>query len=140
MIKIAKTKEEKENCYEVMKILRPHIKSKEEFLEKVTRMEKTNNYRILMVVQDDIILTLAGIREMETLFQGKIIYIDDLITRDEHRSKGSGKLVMDYIKNYVKEHKLNGLTLDSGVQRFEAHKFYFKNDFHINSYHFNCKL
>lgn len=139
-IKFATTLSEKEKCYEVLKQLRPHLVDKIKYLEQLLRMEKTNAYRLIIYQENDKVLALAGIRSMETFFQGKVLYVDDLITLESERSKGCGGKLMEFIKKYVKEEKFNALTLDSGVQRFEAHKFYFKHDFYISTYHFNCKL
>lgn len=139
-VKFASTKDEKEKCYEVLKELRPHLESKEKYLEQLARMEKNEHYKLVIYIENDNIFSVGGIRLMETFFQGKIVYVDDLITLEKYRSKGCGQKILNFIKDYVKQEKLQGLTLDSGSHRFEAHKFYFKNNFYISSFHFNCKL
>jgi GNAT superfamily N-acetyltransferase len=138
--KFAESRLERVECFDVMKQLRPALVNVDDFIQRVERMEKTNHYRLLYVKDAGNVVAVAGIRAMETLWQGKLIYVDDLVTSENTRSKGFGKVLIDYLKKYVKDQKYDALTLDSGVQRFEAHKFYFTNGFYISSYHFNCKL
>ena len=41
-----------------------------------------------------------------------------------------------WLKAYSRGHGCSQLQLDSGVQRFEAHRFYLREGFHISSHHF----
>ena len=139
-IKFAETNFEIEKCFNVMKQLRTHLKSKTEFLERVLLMKKTEKFNLVFYEENEVILCVAGIREMNKLYDGKTIYVDDLITNTESRSKGCGTKMIEYLKRYVKENGFDGLTLDSGLQRNEAHHFYFKNNLYVSSFHFVCKL
>ena len=64
------------------------------------------------------------------------MYVDDLVTSTEHQSKGAGQFALQWLKNYAREQGCQQLHLDSGVLRFNAHKFYLRNGFNINSHHF----
>ena len=64
------------------------------------------------------------------------MYVDDLVTDTAVRSTGAGKFIMDWLKNHTREHGCKQLHLDSGVQRFAAHKFYLREGFELNSHHF----
>ena len=73
-------------------------------------------------------------------FNGKYMYVDDLVTNSDDRSKGFGKLLFDWLVAVAKEKGCEALTLDSGVQRFGAHRFYLANRMDIVSHHFFLRL
>ncbi|WP_448213937.1 GNAT family N-acetyltransferase [Colwellia sp. MEBiC06753] len=73
----------------------------------------------------------------EKLAWGKHIYIDDLVTNQQYRSTGVGTLLIDWLKQYAKAQGCQQLHLDSGEQRFAAHRFYLRHGFNIASHHFS---
>ncbi len=83
------------------------------------------------------ILAAAGFNVGEKLAWGKHIYIDDLVTNAQFRSRGVGKFILDWFKTYALEIGCEQIHLDSGVQRFSAHKFYLREGFNIASHHFS---
>jgi len=71
---------------------------------------------------------------------GRHLYIDDLIMSNDKRSLGYGKEMMNFLTDFAKEKGCREIHLDSGVQRFETHKFYFREGFKIASHHFSKEL
>ena len=59
-----------------------------------------------------------------------------LVTDEKQRSKNYGDKLLDWLICYAKENDCVGFHLDSGVQRFGAHRFYFKKGLTISCYHF----
>ena len=55
----------------------------------------------------------------------------------ELRSSGLGRAMMDWLKGHAREHGCEQIHLDSGVQRFPAHRFYLREGFNIASHHFS---
>jgi hypothetical protein len=49
---------------------------------------------------------------------------------------GRGKRMLDWLKAHALALGCRQLQLDSGVQRFGAHRFYLREGFHISSHHF----
>ena len=94
-------------------------------------------YQIAYVKQSEEILCVAGFVVGEKLAWGKYIYIDDLVTNEASRSTGAGSLIINWFKQYAKEIDCQQLHLDSGVQRFSAHRFYLRERFDIGSHHFS---
>jgi len=137
-IKIAKIDEEITRCYEIMSQLRPHIKM-DDFLPRVREQEKSG-YKLAFIEDKNRIVSVAGFRISKTLAWGKFIYIDDLITDKNQRSKGYGDKLIDWLMDYAKENRCQEFHLDSGVQRFSAHRFYFRKKLTISCYHFECVL
>ncbi|QHQ40877.1 GNAT family N-acetyltransferase [Microbulbifer hydrolyticus] len=82
------------------------------------------------------VLCVAGFVISEKLAWGKHIYVDDLVTDSAHRSAGAGRVLIDWLKQHGKSLGCDQLHLDSGVQRFAAHRFYLREGFDITSHHF----
>ncbi len=91
-------------------------------------------------VVDSDVVAVAGFRLCLNLAWGKFLYVDDLITDESARSQGYGKQLLDWLIAYANEHACQQIHLDSGVQRFAAHKFYLKNNLYISSHHFTLNL
>jgi GNAT superfamily N-acetyltransferase len=138
-IAIANTPEEVRRCYPVMRELRTHIDDEKELVERVARQQK-QGYQLVFLESDGEVRAIAGYRFLESLFSGKNLYVDDLVTRDADRSRGYGGQLLDWLIGQARANKCETLELDSGVQRFDAHRFYFSKRMTISSYHFRIKL
>jgi GNAT superfamily N-acetyltransferase len=103
-------------------------------------MMQTDGYLQAAVFEGHIVVAVAGYRFMEMLYAGKTLYVDDLNTDDTRRSRGHGKMLMDWLKNEAKSRGCVQLQLDSGVQREQTHRFYFREGLTINCYHFRIDL
>ena len=134
---IAESDNEIVDCYPVMAELRPHIKA-EEFLSRVRRQE-TDGYQLACVV-DEAVKAVAGFRISENLAYGKFLYVDDLVSKSGDRSKGYGGALFDWLVALASEHECDQFHLDSGVQRFAAHRFYLTKRMEISGHHFMLKL
>jgi GNAT superfamily N-acetyltransferase len=138
-IAVARTAQEIRRCYPVMRELRTHLADEKEFVERVARQQK-QGYQLAFVESGGEVHAVAGYRFLDSLFSGKNLYVDDLVTREADRSCGFGGQLIDWL---IAEARANGcetLELDSGVQRFDAHRFYFSKRMAISSYHFRIKL
>jgi GNAT superfamily N-acetyltransferase len=85
---------------------------------------------------------VAGItvfRVLEKTFTGRELYCDDLVTDETKRSTGIGHALIEYMEGVVRERKCDAFTLDSGTQREQAHKFYFREGMTITSFHFTMR-
>lgn len=137
-IKHATTPEELARCYPVMAQLRPHL-SEAEFIAAAQR-QFNEGYCLLALEDGGAVRALAGYRLMEMLAYGRSLYVDDLVTDSTQRSHGYGAALLDWLENYARSQQCVLLHLDSGVQRFDAHRFYFRQRMHISSYHFSLRL
>jgi GNAT superfamily N-acetyltransferase len=138
-IAIANTPEEIRRCHPVMRELRTHITDDQEFIDRV-RCQQKQGYQLAFLEADGEICAVAGYRFLESLFSGKNLYVDDLVTRECDRSRGFGGELIDWLTDQAREHGCESLELDSGVQRFDAHRFYFSKRMSISSYHFRIKI
>ncbi len=135
---IADSDEKVMHCLKVIQSLRPHITEKN-LLEYYHKM-KAQDYHMIYAEDDDVAVVFSGYRFITHFFSGDIIYIDDLGTLPEYRGKGYGSLLLDYIFNIAKEKDLDGVQLDSGHHRYDAHRLYLNKGFNIVSHHFNLKF
>ena len=136
---IAATPEAIRRCHAVMKELRPHIHNAERFIERVQRQQK-RGYILAYAESDGEVRAVAGYRFLESLHSGKFMYVDDLVTRGTDRSLGFGGQLVDWLVQQAREQGCENLELDSGVQRFDAHRFYMIKRMNISSYHFRLKI
>lgn len=94
-------------------------------------------YRVAYVESAGEVLCVAGFRIDRKLAWGTHLYVDDLVTAESHRSRGAGAVMIGWLKAHARSHGCTQLHLDSGVQRFAAHRFYLREGFNIASHHFS---
>lgn len=138
-IAIAETADDIRRCYPVMSELRPHIATEEEFVERVQR-QQSQGYLLAYLEAGGEVRAVAGYRYMDFLFHGYFMYVDDLVTRAADRSTGYGGNLFDWLVQQARERDCTCLDLDSGVQRFDAHRFYLMKRMKIASHHFSLAL
>ena len=138
-IAIAESAEQIRRCYPVMRELRTHLATEDEFVERVQRQQQ-QGYLLAYLEAENQIRAAAGYRYMEFLFHGRFMYLDDLVTRAADRSLGFGGKLFDWLVQQAREHDCTHLDLDSGVQRFDAHRFYLMKRMKIASHHFSLPL
>jgi len=135
---VAQSRKEILRCYSVMAQLRPHL-TEAEFVARVERQDR-DGYRIAFLEDAGAVKCVAGFRILESLAWGKFLYVDDLVTDERERSKGCGQKLIAWLINHAKEQKCDEFHLDSGVQRFGAHRFYLATGMDITCHHFAMKL
>ena len=138
VIRVAETDADIDRCFPVMSKLRPHL-ARVAFVETVRRQSE-GGFVLAYLSVGEVIHSVAGFRQIDNLVGGRILYVDDLVTDDAARSRGYGKALLDWLAERARAAGCQFLELDSGVQRFDAHRFYFVNRMHISSYHFRLKL
>ena len=82
---------------------------------------------------------LTVFRVLEKTFNGRELYCDDLVTDERRRSTGVGHALIAYMEGVARERHCDAFTLDSGTQREQAHRFYFREGMTITAFHFTMK-
>lgn len=126
------------DCWAVMAELRPHV-SREEFVPRV-RAQAADGYRLAFIRDGGRVVACAGYRFGLNLFDGKHLYVDDLVTLEAERSKGYGRDLLAWLRARAVEGGCRTFHLDSGVQRKRAHQFYQREGMALDSYHFRVRL
>ena len=137
-IALAETEADIARCYPVMVELRPHL-STTEFAARVRKQQATG-FHLAYLEEAGEVRAVAGYRYLETLAWGKILYVDDLVAAEATRSHGHGGKLFDWLVAQAKQNNCAEFHLDSGVQRFGAHRFYLTRRMDITCHHFALKL
>ena len=124
-LRIVETEEQLRACYPVMKELRPHLVSEDEFVQRVARQE-LQGYRILAAWEGGEVAALAGYRLQDNLVYGPFLYVDDLIATERHRSQRWGARLLDQLTVYAEQAGCARLVLDTGLSNALAQRFYFR--------------
>jgi GNAT superfamily N-acetyltransferase len=126
------------SCFPTLSQLRPHLEL-DQFLDQVRRQQQ-QGYQLVYMDVEGLSVAVAGFRVSESLFAGKFMYVDELVVDEEVRSKQYGQIVFNWLIAYAKQQSCQQLHLDSGVQRFDAHRFYLRQRMKIASHHFLLDL
>ncbi len=128
------TKEEMLAQIEVMKYLYPKftVDKYESYLVEMI----PHNYRQVGVFQNEVCLAVSGFWSGTKLWSGKYIEIDNFIVHPEHRSKGVGKMMTDYIDVKARETGCTMIVLDAFTGNFGAHRFYYNQGYVPKGFHF----
>jgi GNAT superfamily N-acetyltransferase len=140
IVKLTQSDDDIRRCFPVMKALRPHLQDNEDLLERARRQMSDSGWRLAYVEDDGQVVACAGFRVHEWLVSGKILYVDDLVSAQDQRSRGYGKALLDWLKSQAKSEGCTQLRLDSGTHRTQAHRFYFREGLVISSFHFETTL
>lgn len=127
-----------ESCFPVYLALRPHL-VRVEFVPQIRRQQR-QSFKIVALRQDGAIRSAAGFRLAEFTAWGRVLYIDDLTTLPEQRSKGFGALLLDWLIAHAREHNCNAVHLDTGYGRHDAHRLYLNKGFRLSSHHMSVEL
>jgi GNAT superfamily N-acetyltransferase len=96
--------------------------------------------RMCVAVEGTVVAGVAVYRIYENTFQGRQLYVDDLVTDEKRRSTGVGRALLSYLEQKARAAILENLALDSGTQRQQAHKFYFREGMVVTAFHFGKRL
>ncbi|MFF3022418.1 GNAT family N-acetyltransferase [Gottfriedia sp. NPDC057948] len=138
-VNIMKSSSDILKTFQTVSQLRPQLRE-EEFVNTINRLINTNNYHLVAVIENDEVTAVAGYRVTESLAWGKYFYVDDLIASENHRKMGYAQLLWNWLIHEAKQNNCEQFHLDSGVQRYDAHRFYLKNKLNITCHHFQLNF
>lgn len=96
--------------------------------------------RMCIAVEGSEVAGVAVYRLYENTFTGRQLYVDDLVTDEKRRSTGVGRSLLGHLERKARTLGFDNFSLDSGTQRTQAHKFYFREGMVVTSFHFGKKL
>jgi GNAT superfamily N-acetyltransferase len=125
-------------AFAAMRELRTDLPSEDEFIRRVDEVQRPEGYRLVGRFEDgeDDAVAVVGFRLGNSLAWGHFLYVDDLITRAAHRSRGHAGALMDWLVGEARRLGCDQLHLDSGTQRHDAHRFYLAHGLLIPGFHF----
>lgn len=118
---------------------RPVMSSVESFTQWVNQQQRSEGYRLVATFLPGTpdAVAVAGFRILHQLSKGRFLYVDDLVTLPQHRSCGYADLIFAWLLEEARRLGCAQLHLDSGHQRYDAHRFYLKHGMIMNAHHFS---
>ena len=123
-------------CYQLMRQLRPHLASEQEFIERWRRQTDVG-YRLLAAWDGLRPVALAGCRVQDNLMHGPHFYVDDLVTDEALRSSGHGHALMERLKAEARALGCGKLVLDTPLTNTLGHRFYYREGLLATALRFN---
>ncbi|MDP2133886.1 MAG: GNAT family N-acetyltransferase [Sulfuritalea sp.] len=96
--------------------------------------------RMSVATEAAVVRGVALWRVIENTYEGRRLYVDDLVTDAAHRSCGIGRTLLQHLEQHARSMQCDVLALDSGTQRTDAHRFYFREGMVIPSFCFRKNL
>lgn len=93
-------------------------------------------YKQVIVLEEDTCVGMTGFWFGTKLWTGKYIEIDNFIVHPEHRKKGIGKIISEFIDAKAKELNCTCIVLDAFTGNFPAHRFYYNLGYVPRGFHF----
>ncbi len=128
-----------EACFWLVRQLRPDLASAEEFLAR-WRRQASAGYRLLALRQGAKPVALAGFRVQENFVHGTHLYVDDLVTDEECRSSGHGRVLLERLKAEGRARGCTKLVLDTPFSNTLGHRFYYRQGLLASALRFNVPL
>lgn len=94
------------------------------------------NYTQIAVFDGDLCIGLTGCWFGIKLWSGKYLEIDSFIVHPEHRSKGVGKMLTDFVSQKAESLNCTMIVLDAFTGNFTAHRFYYNQGYNPRGFHF----
>lgn len=126
--------EEMLTSFEVLNELYPSL-TIEEYHEELKFMVQHNYSQVVVMVEEQCV-GVAGLWFGNKLWCGKYLEIDNIVVSAKVRSRGVGKLMVDYIQEKALTLGCSMMALDSYTTNFKAHKFFYNQGFSPKGFHF----
>lgn len=133
MIALASSDPDIASCFDVLRQLRPAL-DRSTFVSDVRRMQQSGY--LLAALRDGEVAAVAGYRYLDMFATGLTLYVDDLVTDAARRSAGYGTRLLGWLVAEARAHGCRFLTLDSGLKRTDAHRFYRREGLEEIALHF----
>ncbi|WP_299782764.1 GNAT family N-acetyltransferase [uncultured Formosa sp.] len=98
------------------------------------------NYECIGLYYDDILIGICGLWFSTRHYIGRSVELDHVYIDETYRNKGLGKQFFTWIYEYAKGKGCEAAELNTYVQNFPSHKFYYNEGFNILGYHFLKKM
>lgn len=135
-IQLAGSDADLERLADVLLQLRPQY-DRASLIDQIHQQQASDGYRVAFGLLDGRVACVAGFVIHHKLAWGRHLYVDDLVTADDRRSRGAGAAMIAWLKDFARAQGCRELHLDSGLHRVDAHRFYDREGFTRASLHFS---
>ncbi len=126
-------------CHAVVRELRPDYAEAEDFVQAASESQ-ARGATYAFLEHAGVVRSFTGYHIHMSLSWGTYMYVDDLVTRKEDHGKGYGSALFDWLVAQARQRDCTQVRLDSGVQRFDAHRFYLHKGMNIYCHNFGLPL
>ena len=116
------TEDEFRAAFSVLRQLRDHL-TYDQYDEYLGEMRE-EGYRLFAAFDQGDIVAVAGVVAQTNFYNGRHLFVCDLVTDEQHRSEGHGERLMQFVTQWARDNGCESLTLESGLWRDDAHRFY----------------
>lgn len=109
-------------------------------LEKRFSDMVNENYECAGVFLNNMLIGVCGLWFCTRHYAGFTMEIDHVYVEEDYRNQGIGKEFLSWIESYAKSKNCNTIELNTYVQNYPSHKFYYNEGYEILGYHFLKKL
>ena len=103
--------------------------------ERVLEMAQ-QSYECIGVYDSERLMGICGMWFQTRHYAGKSLEVDHVIIDEAYRSQGIGNRLMEFVYSYAKKKSCKWVELNTYVQNFPSHKFYYNQGFIAKGYHF----
>ena len=125
--------------FEVMRQLRPDLEAAT-YVATMRALADAEGLALVALTDAGEVRAVATWRVLTMLYCGRLAVVDDLVVDSRVRSRGYGKQLLAYVEAEARARGCNELQLISRTTREEAHRFYFREGFGIECFHFRKQL
>lgn len=124
--------------YSLVVQLSPEIEKKE--YERMVRDMVKQDYRMIGAFDQQACIGVSGFWINTKLYCDRYLEPDNVVSDKNYRSKGVGKMLMDWLTEEAKRCGCKTIILDAYVENSAAHRFYFREGFITRGFHFLKKI
>ncbi|MEU9253058.1 GNAT family N-acetyltransferase [Streptomyces sp. NPDC048270] len=119
--------------------LRPHLT--EDLFRSILSEGQSQGLRFTAAYDEEgVCVGAAGWRIVANTYLVRKLYVDDLVTAAASRSTGVGHALLAHLEGHARAADCTVLALDSGTQRTDAHRFYFRERMAVTAFSFEKPL
>ncbi|WP_244526747.1 GNAT family N-acetyltransferase [Pseudozobellia thermophila] len=98
-------------------------------------MLSMGGYQCLGVYDNERLIGCCGIWLLHKLYKGKHLELDNVFVREEYRSRGIGRRMMEWLDDYAKSRDCNSIELNSYVNNEKGVEFWKRHGFEPLGFH-----
>jgi hypothetical protein len=128
---------EKENIFSILPLLRELNTNTLENVLKERLLEMiTQHYECVGVFLDDELVGISGLWFLTRHYCGKTVEPDHVVIDKNHRNKGLGKKLFEWISNYAQSIGYEASELNTYIENEKSHRFYENEGYKKLGYHY----
>lgn len=113
-----------------------NFKVSEEILKQRVLEMVQQNYECIGIFEKDHLIGICGLWFQTRHYAGKSVEMDHFIVDETNRNHGIGRQLLAFVSEYARQKSCKWIELNTYVDNFPSHKFYYNQGFVAKGYHF----